>query len=134
MADDSELDYIRTFIGAVCTGYTVKSFSENKNIWGINDTQRALVYPGELMTMGDYFSIKRYQVSFSDASESALTTGLNNLSIGCWKFNTRQTIAGYTKAASMDNIKVASGNKAWEHGRTKRWDQDIYIDVQWVVS
>ena len=49
MADDSELDYIRTFLGKVHTVSTVKQIAEVGNISLIADTQKMLVFPMNLL-------------------------------------------------------------------------------------
>ena len=131
MADDSELDYIRTFIGSVMTGYTIKQFSEVKQLSLINDTQRGLVYPGELLTSNDLYYIKRFKVSFSDTTEVAFTTAFKLLIAGIKNYNMR--LAGPTQVSDMVHITLVSGNKNFEHGTTKRWYQDINLDITWLV-
>ena len=132
MVDDSELDYVRTFIGEVMTGYTIKQYSEVKNISLISDTQRGLVYPGEILTFNDVYFVTRYKLKLSDASEAALTTGLKLLIAGAKLYNSRLT--GPTQVASMTHIRLVSGNQAYEVGNTKRWNQDIMIDITWSVT
>lgn len=132
MADNSELDYIRTFCGEVMTEYTIKQYSEVKNISSINDTQRGLVYPGELLTANEVYYTKRYKLKLSDTMEAAITTGLKHL-ISCTKtYNSRQS--GPTQVASMTHIKVVSGNQAYEVGPNKKWNQDLFIDIVWSVG
>ena len=82
MVDDSELDYVRTFIGEVMTGYTIKQYSEVKNISLISDTQRGLVYPGEILTFNDVYFVTRYKLKLSDTTEIAMTAGLKLLIAG----------------------------------------------------
>lgn len=132
MADDSELDYIRTFVGEVMTGYTVKQYSEAKKLANINDTQRALVLPGEILFVNDVYFVSRYKLQLSDATEAALTTGIKNLITGTKKYNRRQT--GPTQVASMTHISVVSGNKTKEVGTNKRWKIELSIDVVWSVG
>ena len=50
MADDSELDYLVTFLKECHATATVSSFSTVKKIFLINDTERILVLPGELVS------------------------------------------------------------------------------------
>jgi len=129
MADDSELDYIRTFLGECMTGYTIKHFSECKQLSQINDTQRGLVFPGELLTSDDVYYIKRYKVSFEDTTEAAFTTAFNLLRAGIKNYNKR--LAGVTQVAAMTHIRLVSGNRSFEHGQTKKWYQDINLDITW---
>ena len=131
MVDDSELDYIRTFIGSVMTGYTIKHYSEERQLSLINDTQRGLVYPGEILTMNDVYFESRYNLKLSDTSEAALTVGIKLLIAGAKLYNRRLT--GPTQVVGMTYIKVVSGNKAFEDGGTKRWYQDINLDITWSV-
>jgi len=132
MADDSELDYVRTFVGSVMTGYTIKQFSEVKKLSLIADTQRGLVYPGEIITIHDVYFLTRYLLKLSDASESALTTGIKNLISGAQTYNARQT--GPTQVADMTHIRIIPGSKSFEQGQTKRWYIDLNIDITWSVS
>lgn len=115
------------------TGYTIKQYSEAKTIKAINDTQKGLVYPGEIIFVDDIYFITRYKLKLSDASESALTTGLKNLITGTKTYNRRQT--GPTQVASMTNITVTPGaNKAYEVGTTKRWNMDVVLEIIWSVG
>ena len=132
MADDSELDYIRTMVGEVMTGYTIKQFSEVKNISLISDTQRGLVYPGEMITIHDVYYIKRYKLALSDTTEAALMAGYKLLIAGARKYNSR--LAGVTQVASMAHIRVQPGTKSYEQGATKRWYTTLNLDITWSVD
>jgi hypothetical protein len=132
MADDSELDYIRTFVGEAMTGYTIKHYSEVRNLHFINDTQRGLVYPGELLTVNEVYYEKRYKLKLEDTTEAALNTGMKNLISGIRKYNRR--IAGVTQVASMSVIHISSGNQAYEVGSNKKWNMDIMLDITWSVA
>ena len=132
MADDSELDYVRTFVGEVMTGYTIKQFSEVKNLSLISDTQRGLVYPGEMITIHDVYYTKRYKLAVSDTTEAALQTAYKLLMAGARKYNSR--LAGPTQVASMTHIKIEPGTTDYEHGATKRWYTTFNIDVVWSVD
>ena len=134
MADDSELDYIRTFCLAVMTGYTIKHSSETKELKNIDDTQRGLIFPGEILYIGDVYKITRYKIQLSDATEAALTTGINNLIIGKKKYNRRETIAAYTPVASMTHISLSPGSISKEVGKAKRWKIELSIDIVWSVG
>lgn len=133
MVDDSELDYIRTFVGEVMTGYTIKQYSEAKTMKAINDTQKGLVYPGEIIFIDDVYFVSRYKLMLADASEAALTTGLKNLISGTKNYNRR--VAGPTQVSSMTNIKVVpAGIKAYEVGTTKRWNMILNLEITWSVG
>lgn len=134
MPDDSELDYIRTFLGKVHTVATVKQISEVKNISLINDTQRILVYPGEIIKTDYNYFVKRYLVKISETSEANLTTALNNIIDGINKLNKREAITEYTKPGVLVGAELVNSNKPFENSQTKRWDLDINIDFEWVTS
>ena len=132
MADDSDLDYVRTFVGEEMTGYTIKQFSEVKNLSLISDTQRGLVYPGEIITINDVYYVKRYKLALSDATEAALITGYKLLIKGARLYNSR--LAGPTQVASMTHIKIEPGTQDYEHGATKRWYTTFNLDITWSVD
>jgi len=130
--DDSELDYIRTFVGEAMTGYTIKHYSENRVLSRIDDTQRGLVHIGELIVADSIYKIKRYKLEFSDVTEAAITTGINNLIKGIKKYNRR--IAGVTQVASMVHIALTLGKQDSEVGTTKRWKKELELDITWSVG
>ena len=134
MVDDSELDYIRTFLGKVHTVMTFKGFHETKNITQIADTQRGLVYPPEIINGTDYYTKKRYNIKLSETTEANLSTAIDNILIGCRKLNRKIAITTYTKPASLSKIIYSGSNKAYEHPTSKRWVQDIQLDVIWRVD
>lgn len=135
MVDDSELDYIVTFLGKVHTVATVGQIETYGNIMLVADTQKMFVLPGELIGSSFYSHTKRYKVQVSETSEANLTTALNNIIIGIWKLNTRQAITSYTRPTTLMNIELASGStKAFYNAKTKRWDMDIFLDIEWSTS
>jgi len=133
MADDSELDYIKTFLGLVHTTMTFAHFSETRDITSIADTERGLIYPPEIMNINNLFTIKRYSVLLSADTEANLTAAINNIAIGANKLNRRQTITSYTRETSLTHVVLINGNKAFENNK-KRWDQTISLDITWIVS
>jgi hypothetical protein len=132
MADDSELDYIRTFVGEVMTGYTIKQFSEVKLLSLINDAQRGLVYPGEPINVSDVYYTKRYKLALSDTTEAALQTAYKLLMAGVRKYNSR--LAGPTQVADMTHISISSGTPDYEQGQTKRWYTTFMLDIVWSID
>jgi len=134
MADDSELDYLRTFLGKIHTSATVKHFSEVRKIASINDTSKMLVYPPEVVGITDFYTEKTFKVSIVESTEANLMTALNNVILGCWKLNTRQTITDYTRPSSFIHCEVMSSNQAFENGNTKYWFQDIMIKARFTTS
>jgi c-di-AMP phosphodiesterase-like protein len=134
MVDDSELDYIRTFLGKVHTAATAMQIEEAGNLALINDTQRMLVFPGEILSVSSTRITKRYLVKVSETGEATLTTAINNIQIGILKANRRQTITAWTKPASWCTIRFANSNKQFYNLKTKRWDCDIYLDIEWSIE
>lgn len=101
----------------------------------IADTQKMLVMPGELIgSDGDDFYWKRYKVQISETTEATLTTALNNIFIGIRKFNKRTAIASFTRPATMCHMRFANSTKAFCNIETKRWDCDIFLDIEWSTS
>jgi hypothetical protein len=134
MVDDSELDHVRTFLGKIHTAATVKQIEEAGNLMLINDTQRMLVLPPEIVGINAGRIKKRYQVKVSETTEANLTTALNNIQIGCDKANRRQTITAWTKPSAWCYVEFVNSNKAFCNIRTKRYDVDIYLDITWSTS
>ena len=101
MADDSELDYLRTFLTYACLNSTVKHFSEVKKISAINDTRRILVFPGELISVDGKFYTKRYKIKISETSEANLMETFNNI-INTINGLGRGTLSVYYTGVSFD--------------------------------
>ncbi len=131
MADDSELDHIRTFLMKVHTTATAKSSSEVGRLSMINDTSRILVFPPEIVGRYNNVFIKRYLVKLSEASEALLTAALDNILDGIQKANKRTAISEFTKPSTWINIEFISANKAFENRKTKRFYQDIILEIDW---
>lgn len=134
MADDSELDYVRTFLGKIHTAATVKHISETGNLGNIADTQRMLLYPPEIIAVYATRVVKRYLVKISETSEANLTTAINNIQIGVEKCNRREAITDFTKPSTWCYCEIANGGKAYTNLKTGRFDQDIWIDVEWATA
>jgi hypothetical protein len=135
MVDDSELDYIRTFIGKVHTAATVMHYPEEMGrVEDISDDsgQKILVHPPELMGVDGGFITKRYEVEIIEPNEAGLTTALNNIQIGIDKLNRRQTITSYTKPSTLCNIMMSKGSMA--DLRNGFAYIKIYLDVEWSTS
>ena len=105
MADDSELDYLRTLLLEIMPGFTVKHYSEIKNISMINDTKRALLYPGEILTMNDVYYTTRYKVKISAPNEANLTTVIKKIIDGSKKYNRRH--AGHGEITLVTCLALA---------------------------
>jgi len=136
MVDDSELDYLRTFLLKVHTAATTKHKPEEiGRISNVADTQRILVHPPEFMGQ-DYedFYWKRYQIEIDETSEANLTTALNNIMIGIRKFNRRIAITGFTRPSTMCHVKLGKSTPTRVLAGRGRWKLKLYIDVEWSTS
>lgn len=137
MADDSELDYIRTFLGLVHTTATVKHRQEIGKISSISDAsgEKILVFPGELLSVSDSkLYTKRYMVQLSETSEAGMMGMLNDIIEGCYKMNNRIAITSFTRNAVMKHGEVKYSNKPYFNKATGRWDMDIFMDFTWGIA
>jgi len=127
---------IATFLGKCHTTATVVTWTTRKNVNLIDDTERMLVHLPEMFDPESniLFYRERYRITLSETGEAALTAMLNDIKTNIIKLNLRQAIAAYTRPSTLCNIELHHSNKAWEHKRTKRWERDIFIDVEWSVS
>ena len=101
MADDSELDYLRTLIAYFCTNSTVKHYSEIRKISAIDDTRRILIFPPELINVNGSFYTKRYRVQLSEPSEADLMETFNNLLNGIDELNRGEITTAYYTGISF---------------------------------
>lgn len=126
---------IALFLKQCHTTATVNTFTELKNIHSIDDTEKMLVYPPERIGADLNHYIDRYMVKLSETGEATLTAMLNDILTNIIKLNLRQAVGTFTRPTTMLNIEFHHSNKAFEHkGTIKRWDVDIYIDVEWSTS
>lgn len=134
MVDDSELDYVRTFLLKVHTVATTEHFPmERGKVEEVPDAtyQKMLVHPPEIVGFNISRTIKRYKVEISETSEANLTTAIKNIQLGCEKANLWVAITGWTRPsdwcyvsiARSEQVKIIPGN-----GRAK---QTIYLDIIW---
>ena len=134
MADDSELDYIATFLGKIHTAATVKHIDETGKITNIADTQKMLLYPPEILGAYSTRMMKQYQITIIETSEANLTTALNNIQAGILKCNRRETITDFTKPSTWCYCELARSNKAFFNKKTSKWSQDVYLNVEWSIE
>ncbi|KKL49532.1 hypothetical protein LCGC14_2314590 [marine sediment metagenome] len=124
MADDSELDYIRTFLAYASYDSTVKHYSEARKIDMIDNTRRILIYPGELLNVNGSFYTKRYRVQLSESSEANLMDTFNNLVNELQNLSRGQETLAYYTETSFDT----SGEISQEKGIC--WDGTFF----WIVD
>ena len=109
MADDSELDYLRTFIKSATGLSSVRHFSEIRKIDSIKGSRRILIYPPELMNIDGKFYNKRYKVQMSDTSEVALNSTFNAIVNSIDFFNRNNTLENYLGISFTDETVGARG-------------------------
>jgi len=130
MVDDSELDYLITFIDEATTALTIKSFETIRRVEKIAGVKKCLIEPGELLSVDGSFYKKRYKAKLSVATEIVMTSIINEIVEGTISYNKRA--AGFTYPVTMCNIKFIYSNKSYIDNN--RWLNDIYLDVEWVTS
>jgi len=131
MADNSELDYLITFIDEVTTALTVNSYETKRNIEDVAGAKKCLIYPGELLSSDGAFYRKRYLVKLSLENEANMMSIINEIINGTIAYNKRS--GSYTYPDVMCNIKFIYTNKSFVSSNG-RWNQDVYIDVEWSTS
>lgn len=125
---------IALFLKQCHTSATVNNYTQVKKIDLINDTEKMLVYLPERIGVDNNHYTDRYMVKLSETTEITLTAMLSDIMTNIEKLNLRQAVGTFTRPTTMLNIEFHHSNKAFENGKTKRWDQDIYIDVEWSTS
>jgi len=130
MVDDSELDYLITFIDEATTALTIKSFETIRRVEKIAGVKKCLIEPGELLSVDGSFYKKRYKAKLSVATEIVMTSIINEIVEGTISYNKRA--AGFTYPVTMCNIKFIYSNKSYIDNN--RWLNDIYLDVEWCTS
>lgn len=127
MVDDSELDYLKTFIDEATTALTVETYETKRKATG---RKNCLIEPGELLSVDGSFYKKRFKLKLRTLTEAIMTGFINEIIDGTIVYNRRG--AGYTYPVTMCNIKFVYTNKTFVEGEI--WKNDIYIDVEWVTS
>lgn len=125
---------IALFLKQCHTTATVNNFTQVKKIDLINDTERMLVYLPELISVDFNHYTERYMIKLSETTEITLTAMLSDIIDNIDNLNKRIAVGTFTRPTTMLNIELKHSNKAFENGITKRWDRDIFIDVEWSTS
>lgn len=135
LADDSELDYIRTFLAQACTGTTVKHQAEAGSIYDeqayTTATSRIFIFPPELMGSFSTRKVERYQLQLKESTEALLTTMYNHIQSACQTANRWGSVGTWTRPSTFCNIHVANGNKAF---MKESFSRIIFIDVEWSIE
>ena len=128
MADNSELEYIDTWLTEVTTSLVVETVKTKKDVSYVSGAKKALIYTGETLWVDNSFYKKRYLIKISMESEENFMAIFNEMVDGCKLYNT--TRAGLTSVGVMCNIEIPYTGK----GRIEvnnRFNQDIWLDVEW---
>lgn len=131
MADDSWMDYIRTFLSKIHTTATVYHITE-KGKQPIGDTEWIRVYPSELMSSNEHYHLLRFRITLHESTEPLLMAAVNNIAIGVSKLNRRETITDYTRPASFIHVELKDGNKVFS--RNGWFNQDLNLDCKFTTS
>jgi len=126
----TELTALDTFLTEATTSVIVESFLTKRKISKLSTAKKALIEPGEMLSVDGAFYKKRFKIKLQMDSEANLTTVLNDIIDGTIAYSKRA--AGFTYPATMAHIHFVYTNKAFIENNI--WKQDIYLDVEWVTS
>lgn len=125
-----ELAHIKLFLEEATTDLIVSTWDAIRKVAGITTTKKALIEPGEILSVDGVFYKKRFKIKLSMSSEANMTSIINEIVEGCLAYSKRA--AGYTYPAVMCHVKYVYSNKTYVKGET--WLNDVYIDVEWCTS
>ena len=126
----SELGHIDTFITEATTSVIVESFLTKRKVGALATAKKALIEPGELLSVDGSFFKKRYKIKLSMDTEVNMMAAINDIIDGASAYSRRA--AGFTYPGVMAHIHFVYTNKAYIQNGI--WKQDIYIDVEWCTS
>lgn len=132
MADDSELDYLKTFIDEATTNLTVVTIESTGNIAVVSGAKKCLVVPGSILSTDGEFYRKRFKIFLNMENEANLNSIMNEIIDGTETYNKRG--AGFTFPSTMCNIHLRYSNVAWYNAPNGRWSQTIFVDVEFCTS
>lgn len=126
-----ELAHIKKFIEEVTTALIVSTWDAIRKVAQITTAKKCLIEPGEILSSDGSFYKKRYKIKLSVATEAIMTSIINEIVEGTILYNKRG--AGLTYPATMAHVNFIYSNKSYISD-SKRWLNDIYLDVEWVTS
>jgi hypothetical protein len=129
MVDDSELDYLHTWLEAVTTNLAVDTWETKRRVGLMSGDKKALIYPPEILWVNGSFYKKRYKITISMENEANMMSIINEIIEGIRAYNELRTNA----IASMCNLELAYSNKAFVEANG-RWNQDFWLDVEWITT
>lgn len=135
MVDNSELDYLVTFLAAVTTGVSVGQIEVVTNANLLTGAKTIYLYPGEHIAFGNFYYQKRFNASIVADTEANLTAIINEIIEGLDLLNTRQTIGTYTRETTLIHGIISTATKGYfqrESGGS--WSCNIFLDITWSTS
>jgi len=126
----SELTHLDLFLTEATTNIIVESFLTKRKISKLTTAKKALIEPGELLSVDGAFFKKRFKIKLQMDSEVNMVTVINEIIDGTIAYNRRD--GTLTEVAIMCNIKFVYTNKAFIQNGI--WKQDIFLDIEWSTS
>ena len=126
-----ELADIKLFLEEATTTLVVSTWDTIRKVSGVTTAKKALIEPGEILSSNGVRIKKKFKIRLSVATEAIMTSIINEIIEGCIAFNRRA--AGFTYPATMNNIEFIRTNKSYI-GDSKRWLNDIFLDIKWVTT
>ena len=126
----TELTILDTFLTEATTNVIVESFLTKRKISKLTTAKKALIEPGEMLSVDDAFYKKRFKIRLQMDSEANLTTVINEIIDATIRYNRRD--GSLTEVATMCNLHLTYTNKTFI--KNNIWYQDIYLDIEWVTS
>lgn len=125
-----ELAHLDTFITEATTNVIVETFLTSRKVSKLTTAKKALIEPGELLSVDGAFFKKRYKIKLQMDTEANMMTVINEIIDGTIAYNRRD--GTLTEVSIMCNISFVYTNKAFIINNI--WKQDIYLDVEWSTS
>lgn len=126
----TELTILDTFLTEATTNVIVESFLTKRKVSKLTTAKKALIEPGEMLSVDGAFYKKRFKIKLQMASETIMTSVINEIIDAAIRYNKRD--GSLTEVATMCNIHLTYTNKAFIQNNI--WKQDIYLDIEWVTS
>jgi len=125
-----ELAHLDTFITEVTTSVIVETFLTSRKISTLTTAKKALIEPGELLSVDGAFFKKRYKIKLQMDTETNMMVAINDIIDGTIAYNRRD--GTLTEVSIMCNITFVYTNKSYIVNGI--WYNDIFLDVEWCTS
>ena len=127
MVDTTKLMYLDTFITEATTDVIVESFLTKKKIGRIATKNKAIIEPGQVMSIDGTTHIERYKIKLQTDSHANMMAVKSDIIDGCEAYLHRDV--GFTYPEIMHHVYFAYTNKGYV--KNGIWKHDIFIDVEW---